>query len=495
MNKFMLLAIAAVGAGFAGCSKDDGATAPTPAPTPVGPTIKAYSHTPAFAEAKLAGVSVYTLLSSDDTLPQSPGYIFGGSADGAGLLKNSDGSFTYLVNNEDNWSVSRIKLDSSFKPVKGDYVITSTTGNSRLCSGTLVTPEEHGFGPLYFSGAESGLDRATYTLAINPNGAANTPKLLTKFGLWNTENMVTLPKTAYTGKTVILIGNDNSTVDGGQVGLYVSNTVGDLDNGKLYVLVRADSVTRERSIVTGSTYPVVFKEVTDPQTKTAATMGAMLGSLKAVKFGRVEDLDYGKTAATNRDVYFTATGQAFTGVNADSSRTRYGRVYKLVLDPANPLAGTLEVILDGDVRPGIADKFQDPDNICVTKNYVYIQEDANTYGDETHDAYIYQYNIATKALTVAFELNHHRGDAAFQKYNMSRVNDSTYNPISTSPKGSWEYGALIDISATVGIDDVFLLSVQPHSWVGRRYKNADGGTLATSESQGSQVLLIKGLPR
>jgi hypothetical protein len=43
-------------------------------------------------------------------------------------------------------------------------------------------------------------------------------------------------------------------------------------------------------------------------------------------------------------------------------------------------------------------KFQNPDNICVTKNYVYVQEDANGYGDETHDAYIYQYNMATKQL-------------------------------------------------------------------------------------------------
>jgi len=391
--------------------------------------------------------------------------------------------------------VSRIKLDSTFKPVKGDYVITSSTGNSRLCSGTLVTPAEHGFGPLYFSGAESGIDRGTYSLAIDPSGAANSAKVLSKFGLFNTENLVTLPKTAYSGKTVILIGNDNSDATGGQVGLYLSNTVGDLDNGKLYALARTDSVTRERSMTVGNTYSVAFKEITNPSAKTKATMADTLNALKVIKFGRVEDLDYGKASGSQRQIYFTATGQAFTGVNADSSRTRYGRVYRLTLNESNPLAGTLEVILDGDVRPGVADKFQDPDNLCVTRNYVYIQEDPNTYGDETHDAYIYQYNIATKELKVAFELNHHRGEAAFQKYNMTQVNDSTYTPITTSPKGSWETGALIDISDIIGVEDVFMLSVQPHSWVGKRYLKADGGTLATHESQGSQVLLIKGLPR
>lgn len=484
-----VLAVGATGAGIVGCLGFDDSDSKSPA------VIKAYSSTPALAEAKIPGITVYTLLGSDDSLPLSPSFIFGGSADGAGLIKNSDGTFTFLVNNEDNWAVSRITLDKTFKPVKGEYLVNSTKGNSRLCSGTMATPAEHGFGPLFLSGAESGIGRGTYSLAIDPNGAANTATSLTKFGLFNTENLVPLPKTEYAGKTVIVMGNDNSEADGGQIALYVSNTVGDLTGGKLYALARTDSVTKERAMTTGNTYNVVFKEITNPAGKNKTTMADTLNAMKVIKFGRVEDLDYGKASGTHRDIYFAVTGQPFTGFNADSSRTKYGRVYRLKLDAANPLTGTLEVILDGDVRPGTAGMFQNPDNITVTKNYVYVQEDPNTYGDETHDAYIYQYNIATKALTVAFELNHHRGEAAYQKYNMSRVNDSTYNPITTSLKGSWEYGALIDISDIIGQKDVFMLSVQPHSWVGTRYKNADGGTLATSESQGSQVLLIKGLPR
>jgi hypothetical protein len=97
-----------------------------------------------------------------------------------------------------------------------------------------------------------------------------------------------------------------------------------------------------------------------------------------------------------REIYFNVTGQNTTGTNADASRTKYGRVYKLNLDASNPLAGTLEVILMEMTVPGW--EIQNPDNICVTKNYVYVQEDANGYGDETHDAYIYQYNMATKQL-------------------------------------------------------------------------------------------------
>jgi hypothetical protein len=71
-----------------------------------------------------------------------------------------------------------------------------------------------------------------------------------------------------------------------------------------------------------------------------------------------------------------------TGTNADASRTKYGRVYKLNLDANNPLVGTLEVILMEMTVPELQE-IQNPDNICVTKNYVYVQEDANGYGDET----------------------------------------------------------------------------------------------------------------
>jgi hypothetical protein len=157
----------------------------------------------------------------------------------------------------------------------------------------------------------------------------------------------------------------------------------------------------------------------------------------------------------------------------------------LNLDAANPLTGNLEVILDGDDRTGIAGKFQNPDNICVTKNYVYVQEDANGYGDETHDAYIYQYDIAKKTLKVALELDHRRTAADAAKYNVG----------GTSAFGDWEYGALIDVSEQVGIADTFMLSVQPHTWRGDKYKGVDGGKLRTAENQASQIVVIKGLAR
>ena len=124
-------------------------------------------------------VNLYSLLSSDDQLEQSPAYVFGGSADGAGLFQNPDGNYTILVNNEDNFSVSRITLDKGFKPVKGEYVLNSDGGTWRLCSATLVTPAEHGFGPVFLTSGESGQE----SLACTQRGCERKPgKYLTRSG-------------------------------------------------------------------------------------------------------------------------------------------------------------------------------------------------------------------------------------------------------------------------------------------------------------------------
>ncbi|MGL2994081.1 hypothetical protein [Flavobacterium sp. TSSA_36] len=451
--------------------------------------LKDQSVTPVLLK-KMTGfesLELFSLISSDDELAASPKFVFGGSADGSGLLKNDDGSFTFLVNHEDNFSVSRITLDQTFKPVKGEYLLNSNGGTWRLCGATMATVAEHGFGPLYLTCGESGEESRTH--AINPYadaGMAAVSRELSAFGRLSAENALPLSSKAYAGKTVVVIGDDDSGTNGGQVFMYVANKVGDLADGSLYMMKRQDDNQREKDMVVNQKYPVSFVKIENHTTLTGAAINASVNTLKGIKFGRVEDLDYRKGSAEGaREIYFNVTGQNTTGNNADASRTKYGRVYKLNLDATNPLTGNLEVLLDGDDRNGIAGKFQNPDNICVTKNYIYVQEDANGYGDETHDGYIYQYDIAKKQLKVVFELDHRRTATDAAKYNVG----------GTSKFGDWEYGAMIDVSEQLGIDDTFLLSVQPHSWRGTKYKGVDGGTNRPNEDQASQIVLIKGLAR
>ncbi len=471
---------------LAGCNTTDN-TATAPVSDVV---VKNRSVTPALAKMMpgFESSEIFTLISSDDKLAQSPNFIFGGSADGAGLMKNADGTYTMLVNHEDNFAVSRITFDKTFAPIKGDYPLNSTGGVWRLCSATLATPEIHGFGPVFLTCGESGQESRTHALSPMSSVAdASKSKELPGLGRWNAENAVPLPKTAYPGKTAIIIGDDDSGTGGGQVALYLSNTVGDLENGSLYALKRTDNNQREMDIKVGTKYPVEFVQIANHKALTGAQINTEVDRLKSIKFARVEDVDYrkGSSAGAAREVYFNATGQNNTVTNADYSRSKYGRVYRLVMDAADPLKGTLDVIMDGDDRNGPVKTFQNVDNICVTDNFVYTQEDPNSYGDETHDAYIYQYNIATGAVKVVMSLDHRR----------TATDAATYNVGGASTFGSWEYGAMIDVSETIGVPNTFMISLQPHTWRADKYKGVDGGTLRPNENQASQLILVKGLPK
>ncbi|WP_374173765.1 hypothetical protein [Flavobacterium tructae] len=482
--KRIILPLIMLGSLLTSCNNDSKDEAET-----TSVVLKDQSVTPSLIKAQTGfeSLKIYSLFSSDDVFADSPKFVFGGSADGSGLLKNTDGTFTFLVNNEDNFAVSRITLDKTFKPTKGEYLLNSSGGTWRLCGATMATQAEHGFGPLYLTCGESGEESRTHALDPYASaGGASVSKELAGFGRLSAENALPLRSTAYKGKTVVVIGDDDSGTYGGQVFMYVSNTVGDLSGGSLYMLKRNDSNQREKDMTVDQTYPVSFVKIDNHTTLTGAQINASVNTLKAIKFGRVEDLDYRKGGSNaDRELYFNVTGQDITGTNADASRTKYGRVYKLNLDAADPLKGTLELVLDGDNRSGKAGKFQNPDNICVTSNYVYVQEDANGYGDETHDAYIYQYNIATKELKVVLELDHRRTQADAAKYNVGKL----------SKFGDWEYGAMIDVSDQLGIPDTFMLSIQPHTWTGEKYKGVDGGTNRPNEQQASQIVVIKGLAR
>lgn len=449
--------------------------------------LKNHSITPALIKtsASFTGVQAYSLMSSEDSFINTPGFVFGGSADGIGLMKNNDGSFTLLVNHEDNFAVSKIQLDKSFKPLAGEYILNSTGAGTRMCGATLATPAIHGFGPIFLTAGESNNESQVHALTPYDTKANNaTPRPLAAFGRWCTENAVPLAKEAYTGQTLVMIGDDDwDSQGGGQLAMYKSTT-GDLNNGKVYILKRTNGDRTEKNMTESSSYAVEFVEVPNAKNLTGAQINQSAIDLGAIAFGRVEDIDYRKEKGSEREIYFNVTGQDITGVNADNSRTKYGRVYKLVLDANNPLSGQLTPILDGDKRvDGKAKLFQNPDNILVTKNYIYIQEDPNGYGDEAHDAYIYQYNIITKELKVVFELDHKRDDAT-NKYMGAG-----------SAKGSWEYGGMIDISNETGIDGLFMLCIQPHTWKKDAFLNPDGGLIRPGEKQGSQIVLLRGLAR
>lgn len=454
--------------------------------------FKNHSITPNFLKVSsdFSGVDVYSLLSSEDSLSQSPNFVYGSMADGAGLLKNADGTFSLINNIEADYAIARITLDETFKPIKGEYIVNSdATANTAQCSGSLITPQEHGFGPMYLSGGEWG-GSSRNVFAINPNrdaSEASTAEILPNFGSWTVENAVVLGGRAYPGKTVALIGDDSAGDAGGQLAMYYSEDFGDLANGNLYALKADNTELVDNDLEVGVAVDVSFVELNE-RTYDATNEECIEKGVFA--FNRVEDIDYRKgSGKNNREIYFNATGRS----EYNDTRTKYGRVYKLVLNPANPLKGKLTLVLDGDDLEGPAKTFHSPDNITVTENYAYIQEDPNGYNDtpeKQHDARLYQYNLKTGEVKTVLEIDQHGA--------MVNTNDKFGNPYASADArfGKCELTGMIDISEETGIEGSFLLIIQGHTWKNDAFLNPDGaGTAENSRDEGSMAYILTGLDR
>ena len=437
-------------------------------------------------------LGINSLISSDDLLEQSPEFVFGAQPDGGALMRNPYGPGFILYNNHEiTQSVSRVYLDKDLKPVKGEYIVDASGGRWRLCSATMATPDEHGFGPLFLTAGESGQESMVH--GIDPFAPASDKsrgdRVLPALGKASMENAVPLPKQAFPGKTVIVIGEDqgpsSSHLSAGQVALYVSDNVGDLDNGKFYVLKRSDNDVVETNLEVGNTYDVEFTEIADVKNKTGAQINSEAVAANAIRFARVEDLDYRRGHPGNsREIYFVATGVSSNRIDPVPGFTMWGRLYKLVLDEKNPLKGKLTPVIDGFENPG--NSLVNPDNVVVTENYVYVQEDSDSYYvNNKHDAWVWQYDIKTGINKPFITMNHRRDDPEF---------NAKYNPSNDSRLGTWEYGAMIDISDVVNVPNTFMLNIHPHTWRDNKYRNPDGSGLI-SNNEGGQTVIITGVPR
>jgi hypothetical protein len=468
------------------CSNNDNSTTPPPS----GIEIRTHSVTPSLIKT-LAGfenVKIYPLISSDDTLAGSPAFRYGAQPDGAGMMKDPAGDgYLMITNHEILFSVSRVYLDKNLKPVKGEYIVDAEGGRMRLCSATLTSREEHGFGPMFLTAGETNGESMIH--AIDPLGSADlkkTNRTVAALGKCSAENAVPLSKNAFPGKTAIFIGEDETKNQGlGQVNLYLSNTVGDLKNGKLYMLRRVDKNMVETDMEVGKAYDVEFVEYEDVVNSTGAELAAQTVAKSAIQFARVEDLDYGKgSVENNRKLYFTATGKSDDRVTPLTGLTMWGRVYELVLDASDPLKGKLTPLIDGNVDPG--NSIVNPDNLCVTQNFVYIQEDGDSYYvDNKHDGRIWQYSLANKTLKPMLEMDHRRSNAEFNK---------KYNPNNETMLGSWEYGAMYDISDLIGKPNTFVVNIHPHTWLEDKFVNADGSGLTTNK-EGGQTVIVTGVEK
>jgi len=482
------IALSALVLSFYASCKEDEKEEPVVSGNPV--ELKSHSVTPSLMKLspEFSSVEVYPLISSEDKLVNTPNFIYGSMADGAGLIKNTDGTFTLINNIEADYSIARITLDNTFKPVGGEYILNAVaTASTAQCSGSLITPAEHGFGPLYLSGGEWGgsSNGVFVTDPFKSAGSASSPEMLTAMGEWSTENAVVIGKDAYPGKTVVFIGDDHAdnTVPSGQLGMYVGNR-GDLYGGKLYGLkVTSSNINYEMDMAEGTSYDMEFVELLekdldklDVEAKQKGVMG----------FSRLEDIDWRRgDANAQREIYFAVTGRKKADLIGKG--TVYGRVYKVELNDNDPTkGGKITCVLDGDKIGGKAKMFHSPDNIVVTENYAYIQEDPNGYpdnADKNHFASLYQYNLNTGVIKKVMECDQNKAESL------------GYGVASTA----WEITGMIDISNTVGKDKTFLMITQNHGWEktgGETFTDPLANSdIAGSSKEGSVMYIVKGLAR
>lgn len=449
-------------------------------------TLANHSSVPAFfnVSSEFNDVKIYSLLSSGDVLPESPDFVYGSMADGAGLIKEDDGTFTLINNIEADYSIARVTFDETFKPVKGEYILNAeATAYTAQCSGSLITPEEHGFGPTYLSGGEWG-GSSKGVFAVDPyksSANASVATMLPALGEWSTENAVAIGQDAFPGKTVIFIGDDNSNdeVPSGQLGMYVTDK-GDLNNGTLYTLaVTSEGITYEMDMVEGETYEAEFIEMEE---RDIDLLDAEAKEKGAMGFSRLEDIDWRRGVAANqRELYMAVTGRQRDALVGKG--TIYGRVYKVVLDENDPTKATISCVLDGDNLDGVAKSFHSPDNIVVAENFAYIQEDPNGYpdtADKDHYAQVYQYNLNTGELKTVLEC-----DQA----------TATSNGIGNTDS-NWEITGMIDVSKTLGVEDTFIMITQNHGWEpadGSSFTDPLANPQADTRAEGSQLFVVKGL--
>ncbi|MWW23720.1 PhoX family protein [Algibacter lectus] len=437
--------------------------------------------------SEFSTVEAFSLLSSTDVL--SNGFRLVGAQDGAGFLKDGD-EYIYVVNAEDDYAVSRIRFDKDLNPISGDWLLNSGVADyARQCSGTMWEAAEHGGDKdIFLSASES---YAYDVKGIDPWIETPTPTAdfgLDALGEFSWENAVPLPKGAYTGKTVIIGGDDDSSGSEGQVTMYLSeNGDADLANGKIYVLrfkqvsdgaggtmdVAADQVYNEGSLDFQKTYDIEFVEIVDGAALTKSEMETACTNVFASQFMRVEDVDYKKGSdADARDVFFAVTGRG----PGRGTYNDWGTVYKIELDETNPLEGKLTQIISGNTdtnnQDGNLAELQSPDNICVTENFIYVQEDPNSFS-RNHAAQIYQADLDGNNNKVVLEL---------------KVENNLDPTGSTGFSG--EFGALTDISDKVGVPDTFILNLQPHYW-----ESDDFVSSSLPHNQGGQIVLLKGLAR
>jgi hypothetical protein len=488
----------------------------------------------------VAGSSVTPIITVGDTL--SGGYRFESLPDGISIDPNGNGTVDLYVNHEtstvpfpytpltpteansqndfDNAQVSRIRLNQhSAGVLSGRMAINSAENYQRFCSNYLATAKEGFDRPIFFTNEEATdfvfrtgkawpappseppAEQAGVVVAYDVRNGKH--KTIYGMGRHNHENDVAVP--GY-GHPVVLSGDDTFTPDPAQSQLYsyIADNTDALwnDDGDLYGFVSDNPAVNDYydfPVGTPMSVSGEFKKIDkSPAKGTQSQLESASDTLNVFQFVRVEDIAYDKRPGMGNVVYIADSGRGATSAGGPPGApnpftSSNGRIWKLVLDPANPKKVlALSILIEGDDNPvKTADEIHQPDNLETTQNGLYVTEDP---GSSQQFAFGSSDPAATTARIWRYDL------AAGTKAPVARVDQSAdegptdVDNANRGNLGAWESSGIIDASSVFG-PGAFLVDVQAHSlWVEKAAGDdnvAPAGPDFTYKREGGQLLLFR----
>jgi len=210
------------------------------------------------------------------------------------------------------------------------------------------------------------------------------------------------------------------------------------------------------------------------------------------QFVRVEDIAYDKRPGMGNVVYVIDSGRGTAG-DPIAGRSTNGRVWQMVLDPADPTKVTaLSVFVEGDDSPvKTLEEIHQPDNIETTQTGLLITEDPGSSQ---------QFVLADQGLP-----NATTGRLWYVPFSgtpavVARIDQSADGgPTDVDGRaagnwGAWETTGIVDASAAFGAG-AFLINIQSHTlWVEQAPgddNNGDGQPDFTFKREGGQLLLLR----
>jgi hypothetical protein len=180
------------------------------------------------------------------------------------------------------------------------------------------------------------------------------------------------------------------------------------------------------------------------------------------QFIRLEDLAYDRN---NPNIVYLVDSGAGTAGDPQQGRSTNGRVWRMVLNPADPTKVlSLSILIEGDDRPvKDPDRIHQPDNIESTANSLLIQEDPGSSqqfnpGDaNATTARIWRYTLVGGAMDVVARVD--------------QSADEGPTDVDAAPAGrlgAWESSGIVDASAAFG-PGAFLVTIQASTlWVAKQ---------------------------